>query len=101
MDKEKFFGEVRNQYHLICVNIKNSNGLSELERGRFEGFMRAGLLLGVTNKRDLEQLLEDVHYKVFGQSIAERKKNRGPGFPDDEIDYGQFERPAIERVGRK
>jgi len=101
MGKEQFFSEVRNQYHLICVNIKNGNGPSELEKGRFEGFMRAGIVLNVTSKRDLEQLLEDVHYKVFGQSIAERKKARGPGLADDDIDYGQFDRPAIERVSRK
>ena len=101
MDKEQFFSEVRNQYHLVCVNIKNGNGPSELEKGRFEGFMRAGIMLGVTNKRELEQLLEDVHYKVFNQSIAERKTNRGPGFTDDDIDYGEFERPAIERVRGK
>ena len=101
MDKEQFFSEVRNQYHLVCVNIKNGNGPSELERGRFEGFMQAGIALGVTNKSDLEELLEEVHYKVFGQSIAERKKNRGSGVPDDDIDYGQFERPAIERARGK
>ena len=99
MNRERYLEEIRQQYHLVCVGLKSGKRLSALEKGRFEGFMQAGLLLGVVTNSELQQLLEDVHFKVFGKSIAERRKNQKNWVPEeDAIDYGQFERPAIERA---
>ena len=101
MERERYLQEIRQQYHLVCIDLKNGKSLPEIEKGRFEGFMRAGLLLGVVTQAELQQLLEDIHFKVFGKSIAERRSERNNRFTNDEIDYGQFESPAIERIKGK
>ena len=101
MDRERYLHEIESQYHLVCVGLKNGKDLSALERGRFEGFIRAGLLLGVIDNRELQQLLEDIHFQVFGKSIAERKRTRKSLTPEEPMDYGQFDSPAIGRVSRR
>lgn len=101
MDRERYLKEIRQQYHLVCISLKNGKSLLDIEKGRFEGMMRAGLLLGVVTQAELQQFLEDIHFEVFGKSIAERRSDRNNRFPDDDTDYGQFDRPAIERASRK
>lgn len=97
MNKKQFYTEVRDQFNLICINISNGQKASVQEKSRLEGFMRAGVVLGVTTNPELQQLLEDVHYRVFGESIEERKVRHNKQFPEDMIDYGQYESPAISR----
>ena len=101
MDKERYLKEIRDQYHLVCISLKNGGNLAEIEKGRFEGFMRAGLVLGVVTNKELQQVLEEIHFKVFGKSIAERRNERKTWAPEDAVDYGRYDSPAIGRVGPK
>jgi hypothetical protein len=82
------------------VTLKSGQSISKLEKGRFEGFLRAGLVIGVTTHSEMQQLLEDVHFRVFNKTIAERKKDQKTWFPEDAIDYEQFYRPTFERTSR-
>ena len=97
MNKEMYFSEIKGRYELMCIALKNGNDISASEKGRFEGFMQAGLLLRVTTKNELQQLLESIHFKVFGKSIAERNQGHSNWFSEDEVDYEAYDRPSIER----
>jgi hypothetical protein len=101
MKRESYLDEIRRQYHLVCVGLKSGKTISASEKGRLEGFMQAGLLLGAVTRDELEDLLEETHFKVFGMPIGERLKDPKMRFPEDEIDYGRFDSPAIERISKK
>ncbi len=98
MNKNRFLEEVREQLQLIFLGISTGQKPSLRDKSRLEGFMRAGAVLGATTNRELRDLMESVHMKVFGESIDERKAHRRIQLPNDDIDYEKYERPAIERV---
>jgi hypothetical protein len=98
MQKDQFLDEVRHHLHLIFLGIAEQHRPEPLEKARLEGFMRAGVFLGVTSNTELQALMEEIHFEVFGETIAERALQRKGHPGPDQIDYGQYDSPAIERV---
>jgi hypothetical protein len=100
LNKEKYLSEIEHQYRLMCVALKAGTKISELEKGRFEGFIRAGLVIGVVTYDEMQELLEDVHFTVFKKSIAERKSDGNEWCPEGAIDFKFYDSPAYERMRR-
>ena len=78
-------------------------GMRDYERedmvlmSRIEGLMEAGIALNAVTKRDLELLVDNVHFDVFGKSLAERRKDERERDCLDQ-NYDAFDLPSWQRV---
>jgi hypothetical protein len=98
MDGECFLGEVERQLRVIFGAIRDGHRPPEILKHRCEGFMRAGVFMGVVKNRELSDLMEAVHLEVVGMTIGERVAKQQERWGGEEIDYSQFEPPAYERA---
>lgn len=98
MDKERFLDEVNRQLRIIFNAIREGHKPPEVLKHRCEGFMRAGVFLGVVKNPELSTLMEDLHLDVVGMTIDERMARHRDRYKDEEINYSQYESPSYERI---
>jgi hypothetical protein len=97
MDREDFIGYCSEQLKHLFSSTKNGKPDIRLKH-RTEGLMQAGELLGAISRKESSELIEKIHYDVFGESTADRAKRKKlltelkKSSPDE-----YFEIPAIER----
>jgi len=100
MDKQCFLDEVERQLRVIFGAIRDGHKPPEILKHRCEGFMRAGVFMGVVKNLGLSDLMEATHLDVVGMTIDERRAKHKERWKGEEIDYSQFELPAFERIRR-
>ena len=71
--KEKFLTSLRKQLHDAFSAAKSGMRVSAEDKYRCEGFMQAGVELGLVTDEEMGKLINSVHISVYGQSIAERR----------------------------
>ena len=59
-------------------------------------FIEAGLLLGITSAEELDEIIQEANYKIFGMSVEERRKKFKSKKKIDETD---FDIPTFIREG--
>ena len=78
-----------------------------LLEAKLEGFIEAGLLIEVVKRSEMQQVIDDCHLSVFGESRTDRRERLSTenaalgrvGDKDSEIpDWDLYDSPAIERV---
>ena len=97
LDKQLFMQQAKNQFLQIFQKSKASQPVT-VEKHRAEGFLYAGELLGLTDKNELQQLMEQAHLEVFGYALSERldyQQQRKAALADEQFQY--FDEPAISR----
>ena len=55
--------------------------------------------MGFATSQQLADLMERVHFSVFGKTIAERREESVSLWPQATIDYNHYDQPAYERKG--
>ncbi|SDZ82960.1 hypothetical protein [Microbulbifer marinus] len=71
-----------------------------VERHRLEGFMQAGVFLGLSNNLELAELMEESHQAIFGKSIRDRRQENTLNWRYEQVDYSAFEEPTYTRKTR-
>jgi hypothetical protein len=98
LDKQIFMQQVKNQFLHIFQKSKASQPVT-VEKHRAEGFLYAGELLGLTDKTELQQLMEQAHLDVFGYPLQDRaagyQQQRKAALSQGQFQY--FDEPAISR----
>lgn len=98
MDKQLFMQQAKNQFLQIFQKSKASQPVL-VEKHRAEGFLYAGELLGLTDKTELQQLMEQAHLEVFGYSLQDQaagyQQQRKSALSQRQYQY--FDEPAISR----
>ncbi len=97
MNKQHFLDEVEKRLAKLLSASKQGYPPSPLERHRLEGFMEAGVFLGLVSPQELNDLKENTCQAIFHMSVAERIKHKKRSWPVDEIDYSQYEKPLSSR----
>jgi hypothetical protein len=101
-DRAHFLSEVEARLLRLFSASKSGYRTSPQERHRLEGFMQAGVFLGLTDNAALEALMEQCHQSVFNKSIAERRAENPLNASYERIDYSPYEQPAYtRRQGRR
>lgn len=98
MNKELFMIEVKRQLRNIFDATATGHMSAMENKYRCEGFMKAGVVLGVTSNQELAAIMEAVHYEVYGESISERKHKEHSLWEGSTVDYGRYDSPSYERV---
>lgn len=98
MDKQIFLQQAKNQFLQIFQKSKAGQQVV-VEKHRAEGFLYAGELLGLTDKTELQQLMEQAHLEVFGYPLQDRaagyQQQRKAALSQGQFQY--FDEPAISR----
>ncbi|WGL15044.1 hypothetical protein PVT68_09650 [Microbulbifer bruguierae] len=98
MDQTLFLNEVERRLALLFKASQSGYPIPAIERHRLEGFMQAGIFLGLSSKADLAQLMERIHLEIFGKTLAERKQQPPASWIFAEVDYSQYESPSYVRT---
>jgi len=98
MDKEQFLELVEEQLSLFFLDSK-SGKKTDADKYRAEGFMRAGRLMGLVTKEELDQAMDKAHFGVYSMSISEHEKQRRDVRLGSakERDYQDFLTPSYKR----
>lgn len=97
INKDKFINEVKRRLKDIFNSSNEGYRISGIEKHRVEGFMQAGVFLGLTSNKELYSIMQEVHLSIFNMSIEEKKKIDEIKWNDDQIDYAGYEIPSFLR----
>ena len=96
-EKEKFLD---NCYFLLhdLYSVQKKIGTSNKEKkGFIDGFMHAGIQIGLVDMEELQKLIDQAHMDVFGKTLEERKTLiRSAQLSEDVLDI-----PTFYRLGKK
>jgi hypothetical protein len=74
VDKRKYhssFKEIMQKYHSV---LKDVGAVPTSWEGYVDGYIEAGLLLGITSSDELDKIIQESNYKIFGMTVGERRK---------------------------
>jgi len=97
MNKDEFLTEVEKRLSKMFTASKEGYKAAPIDRHRLEGFMQAGVFIGLVSNAELSELMEAVHLKVYGQTIAQRRAACSTSWQNEAIDYSQYDQPAYMR----
>lgn len=97
MEKNEYIDEVSNRFSKLFRASKAGYKVPDAERYRLEGFIQAGLYLGLATNSEMKEIMEQVYFSVFGKTISQRHKEEPVSWPEVLIDYNQYEQPTFER----
>jgi len=97
VDQRKYhstFKDIIERYHSV---LKDVGYVPTNWEGFVDGYIEAGLLLGITSEDELEKVIQESNYKIFGMSVEERRKryNRKKKIDENDLDI-----PTFIRVGK-
>ena len=91
---EAFSAGLRRYYTVI----KSTHAEPEREKGYLEGFIDAALHLKLFTTEELQELIEKVHYEIFGMDVQERI-NTSPRLSMSTDEWHQI--PTFIRKGKE
>jgi hypothetical protein len=95
--RQQFIEEAKKRLLTMFNNSKQRIKASDAERFRLQGFMQAGVFLGLSSNSELKQLMEEMHQQVFSMSIRERRLQQEAGRIAEGIDYSLYDQPTYSR----
>ncbi|HEY5718494.1 MAG TPA: hypothetical protein VIS52_08360 [Motiliproteus sp.] len=101
-DRDSFTEEVRQRLLRIFNTTKQGLKVADIDKHHCEGFIQAGVFMGLVSNAEMSTLMEETHRLVFGKTIAERQADLSSRslWQPHTVDYSQYETPAIERRRR-
>lgn len=96
-----FLSSLASQFrHIFQLSQQGADNC--IERLRAQGFIHAGELLGLCQREQVQQLMEQQHVQVFGCTIAQRHKTEAQRRQQAlaSQDYQYFDEPALLRQQR-
>lgn len=100
MDKNQLVDIWKQQLHDVFALVKAGQP-DDKKKYRAEGFLHALRLSGVVSDREVNDIIEQTHQDVFGESVAERQARKATLNTLKENDPdAYFNIPAVERRGQ-
>ena len=97
MNRENYLNEVEKRLNRIFTASKEGYKVAPAERHRLEGFMAAGVFMGLVTNAELAKVMDDIHVRLFGKSIQQRKAELPGNWQEEGIDYSFYDQPTFER----
>ncbi|NIB38376.1 hypothetical protein HBA55_02195 [Pseudomaricurvus alkylphenolicus] len=64
---------VKQQLREFYQDLRLTAKTNEINKARIEGYMLAGVQVGLTSNEELKGLMINIHVEVFGKSIEQRR----------------------------
>lgn len=71
--KEKFLKNLEAQLRETMTVARAGGKIADADKHRCEGFMQAGVELGLVSDEDIQDLIKAVHVSVYGETIVARR----------------------------
>jgi len=97
MNREDYLNEVEKRLNRIFTVSKEGYKTPPAERHRLEGFMAAGVFMGLVTNAELAKVMNDIHVRLFGKTIEQRKAELSGSWQEEGIDYSFYDQPTFER----
>lgn len=97
MDKDKFIREVERQLTSIYGVLKEGYAIDARQKHRTEGFMRAGVFMGLVTNKEMNDLVAAVHEDILGETVKGRRMRKLETPDREQIDYSPYDTPAYVR----
>ncbi len=62
--------------------------------------MHAGVVMDLVSNGELATFMDELHLKIFGKTIQQRKEDHPAHFDGEVIDYSGYDQPTFERKDR-
>ena len=66
-------------------------------KNRLDGFIHAGLVIGIASNAEIKDIVEKVHMNVFGMTIKQRGVELKLGGKVAEVNWDLYDTPTIHR----
>ena len=90
IDKRKYHSSFKSIVEKYYSVLKDVGAVPTKWEGYVEGYMQVGLLLGITSSDELDKIIQESNYKIFGMTVEERRKIYIPKKIDDDLDIPTF-----------
>jgi len=97
MNREYYLNEVEKRLNRIFTASKEGYKTPPVERHRLEGFMAAGVFMGLVTNAELAKVMDEIHVRLFGKTIEQRKVELPGSWQEEDIDYSFYDQPTFER----
>ncbi|NKI16889.1 hypothetical protein HCU74_05575 [Spongiibacter sp. KMU-166] len=99
MDRKHYMDELARRIERLCRASKEGYKSSAVERHRLEGFIQAGVFLGITSNTETKSLLENTYLTVFGKPLRDGEGASSAALGVEMLDYSQYDSPSFMRKG--
>ena len=100
-NKEKFINEVEARLRLMFSASKDGYKASPVDKHRLEGFIQAGVFMGLTSNQEMAEIMDAAHLSVFDKTMAQRRLAMGGSWQEELMDYSGYDQPSYERQRKK
>jgi len=97
MNRNAFVTEVEKKVRKIFTAEKNGNVPTVEQTSQLQGFIQAGIFLGLVKLSEMQKLMESVHISVYGQTMEKRKLEQPGSWSARAIDYSIYDSPTYTR----
>ncbi len=66
-------------------------------KSRLDGFIEAGLVVGIVDNRELQNLIDAAHINAFGMTRKQRQAESKLDKRDTKVNWGIYDTPTIHR----
>ncbi|NIB39083.1 hypothetical protein HBA55_05770 [Pseudomaricurvus alkylphenolicus] len=94
--KENYLNALSERLTRFYQDIQVKDKLDDIEKHRIEAFIEAALVSGLAAKDELQDVIDAVHFSVFGRTLEEQAQYRKETMAASG-DYSMFDKPAWVR----
>ena len=95
-DKEKFLDDFQVILEDLYKVQRKRGSQNKEKKGFVDGFMHAGILIGLVDIEELQKHIDQIHLDVFGKTLEERKALiKSAQLSEDVLDI-----PTFHRLGK-
>ena len=95
-DKEKFLDDFQVILEDLYKVQRKKGSQNKEKKGFVDGFMHAGILIGLVDIEELQKQIDQVHMEIFGKTLEERKALiKSAQLSEDVLDI-----PTFHRLGK-
>ncbi len=98
MNRHGFLEEVEKRFNDLFRTSKRGNIPPAEQRHKLEGFVEAGIFLGLVRSEEVDALIEQIHLSVFGMTMEEHRLHHATSWSQSKIDYSPYDEPTFERL---
>lgn len=95
---QDFSTELKRRFTQMCRASKEGYKASPTERHRLEGFIQAGVYVGLIDNPSAKAILEDTYHDVFQQPMSTAAKSNTTNWQLELRDYSLYDTPAYLRA---